>query len=181
MKKLICLFAVIMLIFAVSCNSDNPSPDSNIPKPNTDCSHLSSEDQMKIINDFMYIVDIAYNKEYPALEAEILAEISNMVEDDQLKGKVTKSNTDNTVTVVFIYEVELIQNGGFTMSYDVTIYINDYVSEPYTIWGVINSDYREFTFRDNDKDKISNFRIVYPDSQTGEEPGYSLNGNRVEL
>ena len=104
MKKLICILAAIMLVFAVSCNSDNPSPDSNIPKPNTDYSHLSSEEQRKIINDFIMIVDIAYDKEYPALKAEILTEISNMVKDDQLKGKVTKSNTDNTVTVVSIYE-----------------------------------------------------------------------------
>lgn len=179
MKKFLCLLAVIMLIFAVSCNSDNPSPDSNIPKPNTDYSDLPPEEQMKIINDFMDIVDIAYDKEYPALEAEILTEISNMVKEDQLKGKVTKSNADNTVTVVSIYEAELTQNGGFTMSSDVTIYINDYVSEPYTIWGVINSDYEEYTFRD--KDEISNIRIVHPNSQTGEKPGYSLNGNRVEL
>lgn len=179
MKKLICILVAVMLIFAVSCNSDNPSPDSNIPKPNTDYSDLSPEEQMKIINDFMDIVDIAYDKEYHALEAEILTEISNMVKEDQLKGKVTKSNADNTVTVVFIYEAELQQNGNFTMTPDVTIYINDYVSAPYTIWGVITSDYAEYTFRD-DKDKISNIRIVYPNSQTGEKPGNYLNGQRVQ-
>lgn len=177
MKKLICILAAVMLIFAVSCSNDNPSPDAtapviNAPNFNTNYSDKTYEEKMTIFFDFLQVTNTAYDKEYSALKEVVEAEKNKAIAAGQEKGTVTKSNADGTITVIATFD--LVLDDGST-----TGYINNYEYEKYTIWGVYGN-YIECTIQDNDKEPpaVTKFKYVFPTSQS--EPEYYLNDEKLE-
>ena len=163
MKKLICLLVAVMLIFAVSCNNDNPN-------------NLSDTKKSKIIDGFLEVMGKVYEQEISALETEINAEIFEAaVSEDKSNGTVTKSKDDGTIMLVADYYFE---EGSSEPNASFTLRLNGYVHENYTIWG-IDGDYSEYIFIENTTRDITMLKIVETDSEN-EVYEYYLNGERVE-
>ena len=174
MKKAICLLSAIMLVFAVSCGNDNPSPDVpevpvvNAPQTNTDYSGLSNAEKVEIIDGLVQIVNDAYSLEYPALEAKINEEFDKLSTSGSQQGTFTVSNDSGTIKIVISYDAVAEESSS-------TTYIEGYKSKDYTIWGIQENSLVEYTFRDDTKetDNITNLKIV-----NGQK--YYLNGEEVE-
>ena len=162
MKKLIYLLTAVMLIFAVSCNNDNP----NI---------LSDAEKSKIIDGFLEVMGEVYEQEISALETEIDTEKYEAVSEGKSNGTVTKSNDDGTIMLVADYYSE---EGISEPNASLTLRLNGYVHEKYTVWG-IDGEYSEYIFIDNLTRDVTMLKIVELDSEN-EVYEYYLNGERVE-
>ena len=167
MKKLICILTAVMLIFAVSCSNDNPSPAVNAPEANTDYSGSSNAEKVEIINKLMSIVNDAYILEYPALETAIKEEFDKLITSESSQGTFTVSNDNGTIKIVVSYDAVLEESSSKT-------YIDGYEYENYTIWGIQEGSTTEYTFRDNTKEteNITKIKII--------NGKYYLNGEEVE-
>lgn len=177
MKKLICLLAAIMLIFAVSCSNDNPSPDAtapviNAPEVNTNYSELSPEEKMEKFYIFREIVNNAYYQGASDLVDEAEAEVEKTIKSGTEKGTVVKSNSDDTVKVIIVFDT-VAKTGSST-----TYYLG-YVYENYTIWGIDANNYGEYTIKDNKSGYITKIKDVYKTSADDNSECY-LNDEKVD-
>lgn len=163
MKNLFSLLVAVMLLFAVSCNNDNPN-------------NLSDAEKLKIIDGFLEVMSEVYEQEISALETEINAEIYEATaSEDKSNGTVTKSNDDGTIMLVADYYFE---EGSSEPNASLTLRLNGYVHEKYTVWG-IDGEYSEYIFIDNLTRDVTMLKIVELDSEN-EVYEYYLNGERVE-
>lgn len=162
MKNLINLLVAVMLIFAVSCNNDNPN-------------NLSDAEKSKIIDGFLEVMGEVYEQEISSLEKEIDAEIYKAFSEGKSNGSVTKSNDDGTIMLVADYYSE---EGISEPNASLTLRLNGYVHEKYTVWG-IDGEYSEYIFIDNLTRDVTMLKIVELDSEN-EVYEYYLNGERVE-
>ena len=170
MKKLLCIFTAVMLIFASSCNSDNPRPDSNIPKVNTDYSSWSEEKKSELVDDFQRIMFAIYSNEASDLEDAAMAEVDKAREEGKTEGIVIKSNEDKSLSVVVDYYWE-----GNNKNVSIVLNYNEYEYGEYTIWG-FSDEYDEYIFKNNDS-KVTKFTVVELEEEVYE---YYLNDQKVE-
>ena len=163
MKKLICILAAVMLVFAVSCSNDNPSPDASTPAVNTDNIYagMTNDQKMAIVTKFLNVLSAAYEKEYSALSPVIDEEITKAVASGSQKGTFTESNDAGTVWV----KVDYVVQKDF-ISVNQTIYIEEYEFDGYTIWGA-DEEYSEYTFKENETDYVSKIKLVEVTDQNG--------------
>ncbi len=171
MRNLISLLVAVMLIFAVSCNSDNSNPGLNIPEVNTDYSHWTAEEQSELVDDFQKVMVAIYAKEASYLASAAMAEIDEASANGKTEGTITKSNDDKSLTVVADYY--WIGNEKFV---SIVLNFKEYEYEDYTIWG-FSDEYDEYIFKNNTTRDVTKFTVVeleYGDYE------YYLNGERVE-
>lgn len=162
MRNLINLLVAVMLIFAVSCNSDNPN-------------NLSDAEKSKIIDGFLEVMGEVYEQEISSLEKEIDAEIYKAFSEGKSNGTVTKPNDDGTIMLVADYYFE---EGSSEPNASFTLRLNGYVHEKYTVWG-IDGEYSEYIFIDILTRDVTMLKIFELDSEN-EVYEYYLNGERVE-
>lgn len=192
MKKLICIFAAVMLVFAVSCSNDNPSPDAsapviNAPEYNTDFSSMSPEEQMSEFNKLNQMVNDAGGHEAFDMLWELESEASEAADSYKQSGTYSKTNRDGTIKVVFSFDfAEMIVSE--------IIYYVGYEYGDYTIWGIdesISREYttnenKEFTLRDNTKEtenitKIKTVSLIYVEAPENDVTECYLNGAKLDL
>lgn len=159
MKKFICILAAVILVFAVSCSNDNPSPDVpvvNAPATNTDYSSLTMEQKVRIVDELQKLVLDAYAQEYPALEAAINEELEKLYTSGIQKETFIKENADGTIKILVSYDAT---SESMPAS---SVYIDGFAFKNYTIWGVSGDSGSEYTFREDTKEteNISKLKIV---------------------
>lgn len=162
MKKLICILAAVMMVFAVSCSNDNPSPDATAPVINapavntdTDYENLSTSEKITtIVQPLLSLVGDAQIEGADSLIDEVIAEGEAEIMAGNKNGSVSKSNSAGTITVIATYENSTPQN--------LNIYYLGYVYKGYTIWGSWE-DAEDYTVRDNETGKVTRVRAEFPD------------------
>ena len=170
MKRILCFLVAILLIFAVSCNSDNPNPDSNIPEVNTDYSDWTEEKKLELVDDFQRIMFAIYSNEASDLEDAAMAEVDKAREEGKTEGRVIKSNEDKSLSVVVDYYWE-----GNNKNVSIVLNFNEYEYGEYTIWG-FSDEYDEYIFKNNDSE-VTKLTVVELEEEGYE---YYLNDQKVE-
>ena len=190
MKKLICILAAVMLVFAVSCSNDNPSPDAsapviNAPDVNTDYLEMSPEQKSEEFDMLYQVVNDAYRQEAAGMLEKVKSEASAAVDSNKQSGTYSKTNSDGTIKVVFSFDfAEMIASE--------IIYYVGYEYKGYTIWGIDESfseesttnENKEFTLKDNNQEtenitKIKKVSLIYVESENIVTE-YYLNNQRFE-